>query len=246
MEATQRYLVEQVQTVYRNQGVSINDKHIETIIRQMLRWYRVESIGDTELLPNQLTDRGRFNAINQRVMAAGGDPALGRPDIRGVTRASLSTDSFLAKASFRRPPAYSRKQPSQARRTTSSASRRTSSSGVSSPRGSICPSRARSVGSARAAGAGLWRAGLREKDNSDDEIRSLIGDAPGLIGLGDDSGASPWAASIDPPLPVDDEGTTTMTNSCSPAMTMMTTTASRKSRCSLRRARTRNRRYRLR
>ena len=59
MEATQRYLVEQVQTVYRNQGVSINDKHIETIIRQMLRWYRVESIGDTELLPNQLTDRGR-------------------------------------------------------------------------------------------------------------------------------------------------------------------------------------------
>ena len=100
MEATQRYLVEQVQTVYRNQGVSINDKHIETIIRQLLRWVRVESIGDTDLLPNQLTDRLQFQEVNARVMAEGGEPSTSKPEILGVTRASLNTDSFLAKASF--------------------------------------------------------------------------------------------------------------------------------------------------
>ncbi len=100
MEATQRYLVEQVQTVYRNQGVSINDKHIETIIRQLLRWVRVESIGDTKLLPNQLTDRLQFQEVNEQIMAEGGEPATSKPEILGVTRASLNTDSFLAKASF--------------------------------------------------------------------------------------------------------------------------------------------------
>ena len=81
MEATQRYLVEQVQTVYRNQGVSINDKHIETIIRQLLRWVRVESIGDTKLLPNQLTDRLQFQEVNEQVMAEGGEPATSKPEI---------------------------------------------------------------------------------------------------------------------------------------------------------------------
>jgi DNA-directed RNA polymerase subunit beta' len=100
IEATQRYLMEQVQTVYRNQGVSINDKHIETIIRQLLRWVRVESIGDTKLLPNQLTDRLQFQEVNEQVMAEGGEPATSKPEILGVTRASLNTDSFLAKASF--------------------------------------------------------------------------------------------------------------------------------------------------
>ena len=100
MEATQSYLVEQVQTVYRNQGVSINDKHIETIISQMLRWVRVDNIGDTELLPNQLIDRSRFQSVNERVIAEGGEPATSKPELRGVTRASLNTDSFLAKASF--------------------------------------------------------------------------------------------------------------------------------------------------
>ncbi len=100
IEATQRYLVEQVQTVYRNQGVSINDKHIETIIRQLLRWVRVENIGDTMLLPNQLTDRLQFQEENERVLAEGGEPATSKPEILGVTRASLNTDSFLAKASF--------------------------------------------------------------------------------------------------------------------------------------------------
>ncbi|MDE2838424.1 MAG: DNA-directed RNA polymerase subunit beta' [Chloroflexota bacterium] len=100
MEATQSYLVEQVQTVYRNQGVSINDKHIETIISQMLRWVRIDNIGDTELLPNQLIDRSRFQSVNERVIAEGGEPATSKPELRGVTRASLNTDSFLAKASF--------------------------------------------------------------------------------------------------------------------------------------------------
>ena len=100
MEATQGYLVEQVQTVYRNQGVSINDKHIETIISQMMRWVRVDNIGDTELLPNQLIDRSRFQSVNERVIAEGGEPATSKPELRGVTRASLNTDSFLAKASF--------------------------------------------------------------------------------------------------------------------------------------------------
>jgi DNA-directed RNA polymerase subunit beta' len=92
--------MEQVQTVYRNQGVTINDKHIEVIIRQILRWVRVESTGDTEMLPNQLIDRFHFQAINTRVMAEGGEPATSKPEILGVTQASLNTDSFLAKASF--------------------------------------------------------------------------------------------------------------------------------------------------
>ena len=100
IEATQRYLLEQVQTVYRNQGVGINDKHIEVITRQVLRWVRVENTGDTELLPNQLIDRVQFQEVNERVMAAGGERATSKPEILGVTRASLNTDSFLAKASF--------------------------------------------------------------------------------------------------------------------------------------------------
>ncbi|MEE8519264.1 MAG: hypothetical protein V3S98_09085, partial [Dehalococcoidia bacterium] len=100
MESTYRYLVEQVQNVYRNQGVSINDKHIETIIRQMLRWVRVDISGDTDLLPNQLIDRGQFQQVNEKVMAEGGEPATSKPELLGVTRASLNTDSFLAKASF--------------------------------------------------------------------------------------------------------------------------------------------------
>ena len=100
MEATLRYFTEQVQVVYRNQGVDINDKHIETIVGRMLRWVKVEAIGDTEFLPNQTVDRDTFQNVNERVLAEGGEPATGKPDIRGVTRASLNTESFLAKASF--------------------------------------------------------------------------------------------------------------------------------------------------
>jgi DNA-directed RNA polymerase subunit beta' len=99
-EPTQRYLQEQVQTVYRSQGVTINDKHIEVIVRQMLRWVRVENTGDTNLLPNQLIDRLQFQDVNASVIAEGKEPATSKPEILGVTRASLNTDSFLAKASF--------------------------------------------------------------------------------------------------------------------------------------------------
>ena len=100
MEATLRYFTEQVQNVYRNQGVDINDKHIETIVGRMLRWVSVETIGDTGFLPNQTVDRDTFQSVNERVLAEGGEPATGKPDLRGVTRASLNTESFLAKASF--------------------------------------------------------------------------------------------------------------------------------------------------
>jgi DNA-directed RNA polymerase subunit beta' len=99
-EPTERYLQEQVQTVYRSQGVTINDKHIEVIVRQMLRWVRVENTGGTDLLPNQLIDRLQFQDVNARIIAEGGEPATSKPEILGVTRASLNTDSFLAKASF--------------------------------------------------------------------------------------------------------------------------------------------------
>ena len=98
--STLRYFIEQVQTVYRNQGVDINDKHIETIVGQMLSWVKVETIGDTNFLPNQTVDRDAFLSVNERVLAEGGEPATGKPDLRGVTRASLNTESFLAKASF--------------------------------------------------------------------------------------------------------------------------------------------------
>ena len=99
-EAVERYLMEQVQTVYRNQGVSIKDKHIEIILRQILRRVRVDSSGDTELLPGQLIDRMNLQEINAKVLAEGGEPATASPVLLGITRSSLNTDSFLAAASF--------------------------------------------------------------------------------------------------------------------------------------------------
>ncbi|HLB26988.1 MAG TPA: DNA-directed RNA polymerase subunit beta', partial [Dehalococcoidia bacterium] len=99
-EAVQIYLVEEVQKVYRSQGVTINDKHIEVIVRQMLRRVRVDSPGDSELLPGELVDRFRFEAVNAKVLAEGGEPATAQPVLLGVTKASLNTDSFLAAASF--------------------------------------------------------------------------------------------------------------------------------------------------
>ena len=83
-----------------NQGVSINDKHIEVIVRQMLRRVRVDFSGDTELLPGQLVDRLTIERTNAKVLAEGGEPATASPVLLGVTRASLNTDSFLAAASF--------------------------------------------------------------------------------------------------------------------------------------------------
>ena len=99
-EALQQYIIEEIQKVYRSQGVTINDKHIETIIRQMLRKVRVDHPGDTDLLPGEPVDRFAFEEINKKILAEGGDPARATPLLLGITRASLSTDSFLAAASF--------------------------------------------------------------------------------------------------------------------------------------------------
>ena len=96
----QRYLVNEIQEVYRLQGVNINDKHIETIVRQMMRWVKVEDVGDTEFLLDEQVDRFRFQEENERVETEGGKPAVGRPLLLGITKASLSTDSFISAASF--------------------------------------------------------------------------------------------------------------------------------------------------
>jgi len=96
----QRYLVDEVQEVYRSQGVNINDKHIEIIARQMLRRLRVDAPGDTGLLPGELVDRFEYEEKNRQVLAEGGEPATAQPVLLGVTKASLNTSSFLAAASF--------------------------------------------------------------------------------------------------------------------------------------------------
>ena len=96
----QGYLVNEIQEVYRLQGVAISDKHIETIVRQMLRWVKIEEVGDTSFLLEQQIDKFRFREENERVIANGGRPAVGRPLLLGITKASLSTDSFISAASF--------------------------------------------------------------------------------------------------------------------------------------------------
>jgi DNA-directed RNA polymerase subunit beta' len=99
-DAVQQYLVNEVQKVYRSQGVTINDKHIEIIVRQMLSKVRVDSSGDTELVPGELIDRYNYEDMNAKVLAEGGEPATAHTVLLGVTRASLNTDSWLAAASF--------------------------------------------------------------------------------------------------------------------------------------------------
>ncbi|MEO8056477.1 MAG: DNA-directed RNA polymerase subunit beta', partial [Acidobacteriota bacterium] len=96
----QRYMTDKIQEVYRSQGVGINDKHIEVIVRQMMRSVRVEEVGDTEFLVDEQVDRFRFNEENDRILRAGGKAAQGRPLLLGITKASLSTDSFVSAASF--------------------------------------------------------------------------------------------------------------------------------------------------
>ncbi|MBV8929419.1 MAG: DNA-directed RNA polymerase subunit beta', partial [Mycobacteriaceae bacterium] len=96
----QIHLVKEVQEVYRAQGVSIHDKHIEVIVRQMLRRVTIIDSGSTEFLPGSLTERGEFETENRRVVAEGGEPAAGRPVLMGITKASLATDSWLSAASF--------------------------------------------------------------------------------------------------------------------------------------------------
>jgi len=99
-EAVQQYLVDEVQKVYRSQGVNINDKHIEVIVHQMLAKVRIDSSGDTELVPGELIDRFHYEDINAKVLAEGGEPATAHTVLMAITRASLSTNSWLAAASF--------------------------------------------------------------------------------------------------------------------------------------------------
>jgi len=98
--ATQKHLVDEVQHVYRSQGVDIHDKHIEVIVRQMLRRVTVLDSGQTDLLPGELAERSRFEDANRGAIAAGSTPASGRPELMGITKASLATESWLSAASF--------------------------------------------------------------------------------------------------------------------------------------------------
>jgi DNA-directed RNA polymerase subunit beta' len=98
--AVQQHLVHEVQEVYRSQGVSLHDKHIEIIIRQMLKRVNVLESGDTELLPGELVERPRFEELNRATVTDGGQPASGRPVLMGITKASLATESWLSAASF--------------------------------------------------------------------------------------------------------------------------------------------------
>ena len=98
--ATQVHLVNEIQSVYRSQGVGIHDKHIEVIVRQTLTRITVLEAGDAELLPGELVERGRFEAENRRVVTTGGKAASGRPELMGITKASLATESWLSAASF--------------------------------------------------------------------------------------------------------------------------------------------------
>ncbi len=100
VDTVQRFLVAEVQKVYRSQGVTISDKHIEIIVRQMLRKVTIDNPGDTELLPSELIDRFEFEETNNRILAEGGEPATAQTVLLGVTKASLNTSSFLAAASF--------------------------------------------------------------------------------------------------------------------------------------------------
>ncbi len=99
-EALQEYIVNEIQEVYRLQGVNINDKHIECIVRQMLRWVKIKDVGDTDFLLEEQVDRFRYEDENRRVMDEGGQPSSAEPLLLGITKASLSTDSFISAASF--------------------------------------------------------------------------------------------------------------------------------------------------
>jgi DNA-directed RNA polymerase subunit beta' len=98
--ALAQYLVDEVQEVYRLQGVRINDKHIEVIVRQMMRRVKVRDVGDTDFIVEEQVDKARFEEVNKSVVQSGGKPAVAEPLILGITKASLSTDSFISAASF--------------------------------------------------------------------------------------------------------------------------------------------------
>ncbi len=94
------YLLKEVQDVYRTQGVAINDKHIEIIIRQMIKWRRIETVGDTNLIPDQIIEKWKFEKENARVILEGGTPATANPALLPISRASLASDSFISAAAF--------------------------------------------------------------------------------------------------------------------------------------------------
>ena len=100
VRAVQDYMIREVQKVYRLQGVEINDKHIELIVRQMLKKIRIESAGDSEYLPGTTVDVLDFNETNERLEEEGKEQAVGTPIMLGITKASLATNSFLSAASF--------------------------------------------------------------------------------------------------------------------------------------------------
>jgi DNA-directed RNA polymerase subunit beta' len=99
-KALQAFLLNEVQEVYRAQGVTINDKHIEIIIRQMMRWVQVTDVGDTPLIVEEKVDKHRFKEINERTVADGGSPATCEPQLLGITKAALTSESFISAASF--------------------------------------------------------------------------------------------------------------------------------------------------
>ena len=94
------YLLKEIQDVYRLQGVAINDKHIEIIIRQMIKWRRIEEVGDTKFIPDQIVEKWKFIAENARVEAEGGKPAKAKPHLLPVSRTALAYDSFISSAAF--------------------------------------------------------------------------------------------------------------------------------------------------
>jgi DNA-directed RNA polymerase subunit beta' len=98
--AVQEYLVNEIQEVYRLQGVKVNDKHIEVIVRQMLQKVKVEDVGGTNFLEGEYVDKNKFKEENEKVIAEGGEPATFQPLLLGITKASLSTESFISAASF--------------------------------------------------------------------------------------------------------------------------------------------------
>src|SRR5690606_11569815 len=100
IRGVQNYILQEVQRVYRNQGVEINDKHIEVMIRQMLRKIRIVDAGDTPLLPGSYVDIHEYEEANRKALMEDKEPAVARPVLLGITKASLETDSFLSAASF--------------------------------------------------------------------------------------------------------------------------------------------------
>ena len=100
MSRLQEYLVNEIQEVYRLQGVVINDKHIEIIVRQMLSNVRITKSGDTEFLIGEIISKNRFKRVNEKALADGGEPSEAQPVLLGITKASLSSESLISAASF--------------------------------------------------------------------------------------------------------------------------------------------------